>query len=80
MQSNLGACYLFTAGYRDVGTFVYFDHNGDVQADIHWWNQFLDTVKGDVTELLTGKVAPLDDHFIKNYVAMAEKNLGKNPF
>jgi triacylglycerol lipase len=67
-------------GYRDVGTFLFFDKTGSIQSDMHWWNLFLNTVEGNMDDLLSGKVAPLDDHFIANYIANAEKNLGANPF
>ncbi len=67
-------------GYRHIGTLVYFDADGKITSDVHRWNQFLDSVKGDVEGFLTGKVAVLDDHLIKNYISRCETNLGKNPF
>jgi triacylglycerol lipase len=67
-------------GYRHVGTFLYFDEHGDIETDEHWWNRFLNAVQGDAMELLSGKIAPLDDHFIANYIANTQRNLGKNPF
>ena len=67
-------------GYRHIGTLLYFDDKGNIQSDIHWWNQFVDSIKGDVEGFLTGKVAALDDHFINNYIARCDANLGKNPF
>ncbi len=67
-------------GYSHVGTFVFFDEEGAVQSDLHWWNKFLEEVEGDIEGFLTGKLAPLEDHKIENYVARLEKNLGKNPF
>ena len=67
-------------GYRDVGTFLFFDAAGKIKADVHWWNKFLNTVTGSIDDLLSGKVAPLDNHFIANYIRNATKNLGVDPF
>jgi triacylglycerol lipase len=67
-------------GYRHVGTFLFFDDAGDIQSDVHWWNKFLNEVQGNIDDLLSGKIAALDDHFIANYIRNAQKNLGKNPF
>jgi triacylglycerol lipase len=66
--------------YRHIGTFVYFNANGAIESDVHWWNQFVDSVTGDVEGFLTGKVAALNDHSMKNYVARCKSNLPINPF
>ena len=67
-------------GYSHIGTCLFFDAEGKVQSDTHWWNKFLEEVKGDLNGFLTGKVAAFDDHAIKNYVRNCKKNLRRNPF
>lgn len=66
-------------GYRHGGTFMFYDEKGALQTDLHWWNKFVDTVSGDVDDLLSGKVAPLDNHFIANYIARARENVAVKP-
>ena len=56
------------------------DAGGAVHADVHFWNKFLERVKGDITEFLQGKLAVFNDHAITNYVANTEKNLQRDPF
>ena len=55
-------------GYRDVGQVLYFDSAGMLHDDVHWWNQFLDRIKGHVDDL--GKVGTdgLKDHSMVKYV------------
>jgi len=67
-------------GYSHVGTSLTFDAGGAVHADVHFWNKFLERVKGDITEFLQGKLAVFNDHAITNYVANTEKNLQRDPF
>ncbi|MHB8522848.1 MAG: lipase family protein [Limisphaerales bacterium] len=67
-------------GYSHVGTSLTFDANGVVHADMHFWNKFLERMKGDLNEFLHGKFALFNDHEIKNYVANADKNLNQHPF
>ena len=67
-------------GYSHVGTPLTFDASGQVHADMHFWNKFLESVKGDVKELLHGKVAPFNDHAISNYVRNSANNVNTNPF
>jgi triacylglycerol lipase len=67
-------------GYSHVGTSLTFDAGGHVHADLHFWNRFLERVKGDLNEFLKGKLAVFNDHAIQNYVTNAEKNLPVDPF
>ena len=67
-------------GYSHVGTSLTFDANGGVHADMHFWNKFLERMKGNLNEFLHGKFAVFNDHAIQNYIANAEKNLPVDPF
>ncbi len=67
-------------GYSHVGTSLTFDASGNVHADMHFWNKFLESMKGDLNEFLHGKFAVFNDHAIKNYIANAQKNLAVDPF
>jgi triacylglycerol lipase len=67
-------------GYRHCGTLMFFDENGVLQTDVHFWNQFVDILQGDMDAMLDGKVAPLDCHFIANYVDAARANRTLKPF
>ncbi len=67
-------------GFRHIGTFVYFDSDGDVQAEESDWNQLLDSVKGSTDDFLHGELGPLDDHFTANYVRLCDKNKAIDPF
>jgi triacylglycerol lipase len=67
-------------GYSHVGTSLTFDANGDVHADMHFWNKLLERFKGDLDEFMQGKVAPFNDHSIANYITNADKNLSRDPF
>ena len=60
-------------GYRHVGRVLYFDSSGALHNDVHWWNQFLDRVKGHVDDL--GKIGTdgVKDHSMAKYL----KNLRK---
>lgn len=66
-------------GYRHCGTLMFFDESGALQTDVHFWNRFVDILQGDVDALLDGKVAPLDCHFIANYVNAARANRALKP-
>ena len=66
-------------GYRHGGTFLFYDDEGALQTDVHWWNKFVDTLSGNVDELLSGKVAPLEHHYIANYIVRARQNLAAKP-
>ncbi|OGL61273.1 MAG: hypothetical protein A3J27_03445 [Candidatus Tectomicrobia bacterium RIFCSPLOWO2_12_FULL_69_37] len=63
-------------GYSHVGRFLYFDVEGNIHDDLHWWYRFLDRVKGRVEDL--GKMGPdgIKDHDMRSYIANLEKNQG----
>ncbi|HAM72840.1 MAG TPA: lipase [Verrucomicrobiales bacterium] len=67
-------------GYSHVGQTLYFDAEGEVHADMHFWNRFLEVIKGDLEELLQGKLALFSDHAVDNYIDRALKNLSRDPF
>lgn len=60
-------------GFRHVGKTLYIDVDGRVQDDIHWWNQFVDRVKGRIEDL--GKLGTdgIKDHSMERYIARLEK-------
>lgn len=61
-------------GYSHVGTFVYFDAKGDIQADMSRWYRLLDSVKGRIDDFLKPGTDGLKDHFMDNYLDNLEKN------
>jgi len=65
--------------YSHVGTFLYYDTTGALQSDLHWWNRFLETVKGEIGDFLKPGFDFIKDHFISNYVENARKNLTAKP-
>lgn len=67
-------------GFSHIGTFMYFDHNRDLQTDMHFWYLLLDRIEGRVDDL--GKLGTdgLKDHFMDAYLAGLEKNRAVNPF
>lgn len=59
-------------GFRHVGKILYIDARGKIHEDIHWWNQFLDRVRGRIEDL--GKIGTdgINDHGMEHYVAHLE--------
>lgn len=62
--------------YSHVGTFQYFDADGNQREDISWWEKLVDRMKGRIEDLLKPGTDGLKDHFMANYVACLEKALG----
>lgn len=60
-------------GYRHVGQVLYIDSSGILHDDVHWWNQFLDRIKGHIADL--GKLGTdgVKDHGMAKYL----KNMRK---
>ena len=60
-------------GFRHVGQVLYFDSSGILHDDVHWWNQFLDRVKGHINDL--GKIGTdgLKDHGMAKYLKSLRK-------
>jgi triacylglycerol lipase len=62
--------------YSHVGTFEYFDANGDQRNDISWWDKIVDRVQGQIEHLLAPGGAAVQDHFMANYLTCLEKAKG----
>jgi triacylglycerol lipase len=64
--------------YKHVGTFLYFDSDGKIQADEGFWGELKEGLEGEAKSLLEGKFKPdlIEDHFMKNYLARLEENVG----
>ena len=65
--------------YRHVGTFLYFDEEGNLQTDEGFWTMLKDAFEGEAKRLLNGDLAPdaIEDHFMKSYLACLGKNADK---
>src|SRR5712691_173337 len=66
-------------GYSHVGTFLYFDEDGDLKDDPGFWFRFLDGIKGDIEDLGKPGLDGINDHSMDCYLANLEKNLSVNP-
>jgi hypothetical protein len=55
------------------GQLRFFDGDGELHSDDHWWNSFL--ISFDVGFENMGRLlaAPVEDHLLKNYIANVEK-------
>lgn len=67
-------------GYSHVGTFLYFDAEGNLHDDPSWWYRFVDGTQGRVEDL--GKMGPdeIKDHSMDTYVKRLAANRTVNPF
>ena len=66
--------------YSHVGTFLYFNKDGDLTDDLHWWYQFLDSVGGRIEDLGKPGTDGLKDHSMDRYLKWLQKNINVNPF
>ena len=66
--------------YSHVGTFLYFDKDGNLDDDLHWWYQFLDRVQGRIEDLGKPGTDGIKDHSMDTYLRNLEKNKEVNPF
>ena len=66
-------------GYSHVGTFLYFDEDGDLKDDPGFWFRFLDRAKGAVEDLGKPGLDGVNDHGMDRYLANLKKNLPVNP-
>jgi len=69
------------AGFSHVGTFLYFDRNGDVHDDMAFWYRFVDGVQGGIDNL--GHLTPdqIRDHDMEaGYLPNLARNVAVNPF
>lgn len=60
--------------FGHVGSLRYFDKDGTLRTDPHWWNRFLDGVQGTFDDIIRKEAGWIDDHKMDRYIA----NLGKN--
>jgi triacylglycerol lipase len=60
--------------YSHIGTFKYFDSNGDQRDDISWWDKIVDRVRGGFDDLLAPGTDGIKDHSMENYIANLDKN------
>jgi triacylglycerol lipase len=61
--------------YKHNGQLRFFDAQGNLHSDDHWWNSFLlnvDVGFDKMKELLRN---PIADHFLQNYISLIEKYL-----
>lgn len=61
--------------YSHVGTFRYFDADGDQRDDISWWDKVVDRMEGRIEDLLKPGTDGLKDHFMARYVASLERSV-----
>jgi len=71
---------LRTMNYSHVGTFLYFDKDGNLTDDLHWWYQFLNRVEGRIEDLGKPGTDGLKDHSMDRYLKWLQKNINVNPF
>lgn len=71
---------LRTMGYGHVGTFMYFDKDGNLHDDPAFWYKFLDSVEGSIDGLSRLEPAALAAHSMERYVGYLERNIGADPF
>lgn len=68
--------------FKHVGTFLYFDSDGDIRAGEGFWELVKEGLEGKAKSLFDDKLMPdeIEDHFMENYLARLEKNVAVNPF
>ena len=62
-------------GYSHTGELRYIDSTGEIQADMGFWNKFLDRVTGRMEDFLKPGTDGLKDHSMSLYVQHIEKTL-----
>ncbi|MGD9851916.1 MAG: Mbeg1-like protein [Nitrospirales bacterium] len=60
-------------GYRHVGNVLVFDTFGKLQTDLHFWNHFLDRVKGRIEDLGKPGTDGVKDHHMANYLKQLDR-------
>ncbi|WP_019502938.1 lipase family protein [Pseudanabaena sp. PCC 6802] len=65
--------------YSHVGTFLYFDEQGNIHSDAAWWYRFLDLVKVDINDLQKTVNDPIEDHEMDRYLKNLQKNINVYP-
>jgi triacylglycerol lipase len=59
--------------YGHFGLLRFFDGDGALHSDDHWWNSFLIDVDVGFEKMGPLLAAPVEDHLLKNYIANIEK-------
>src|ERR1700722_1661784 len=59
--------------YGHSGQLRFFDGDGALHSDDHYWNSFLINVTVGFENMLPMLAAPVEDHLLKNYIANVEK-------
>lgn len=62
--------------YSHIGTFKYFDEEGNQRDDMSWWDKLLDRVEGRIHDLLGPGTDGIKDHSMADYVTNLEKAKG----
>lgn len=60
-------------GYRHVGKVLVFDRIGKLQTDLHFWNQFVDRVKGRIEDLGKPGTDGIKDHNMADYLKLLDR-------
>lgn len=59
--------------YSHVGTFKYFDKDGNQRDDISWWEKVVDRMKGRIDDLLKPGTDGIKDHSMERYIERLKK-------
>lgn len=65
--------------YSHVGTFIFFDQDGNIHSDMGWWYRLLDNFTGRIEDFLKPGTDGIKDHDMAKYVANLEKNISIYP-
>lgn len=60
--------------FSHVGSLRYFDTDGVLYSDPHWWNRFLDEIKGTYEDIRTHQFGWIGDHQMERYIVRLEKS------
>ena len=66
-------------GYSHVGKFIYISSKGELDWDIGWWYQFVDTLQGAVDDLGEKGIDAVKDHEMDRYLEAIEKWGNREP-
>jgi triacylglycerol lipase len=61
--------------YKHSGQLRFFDAQGNLHSDDHWWNSFLLKVDVGFDKMNESLRNPIADHFLQNYINLIEKYL-----
>ena len=73
-------------GYSHVGTFLYFDADGNIHSDPSWWYRLLDGIRGRfdsvkdrIDDFLKPGTDDIRDHSMDRYLENLERNVNTRP-